>query len=66
MLAMQNTRENLHWDFECRKVEAIAAPAEIFKDSGGLSIATDDESYNDIWRPIFAEHRSFFVIAIAF
>jgi hypothetical protein len=33
-------------------VEAIAAPAEIFNDAGGLSIATDDELYNGVWRPI--------------
>jgi hypothetical protein len=33
-------------------VEAIAAPAEMFKDTGGLSIATVDEFYNGIWRPI--------------
>ena len=42
----------VHWDFEGLKVEAIAAPAEMFKESGGLSIATDDELYNGIWRPI--------------
>jgi hypothetical protein len=33
-------------------VEAITAPAEEFNDAGGLSIATDDEFYNGIWRPI--------------
>jgi hypothetical protein len=33
-------------------VEAIAAPAEIFKGTSGLSIATDDEFYNGIWRPM--------------
>jgi hypothetical protein len=34
------------------KVEAIAESAGIFKITGGLSIATDDEFYNGIWRPI--------------
>ena len=42
----------VHWDFQGLKVEAIAAPAQIFEDTGGLSIATDDEVYNGIWRAI--------------
>lgn len=42
----------VHWDFQALKVEAIAAPAEIFKDTGGLSIATDDELYNGTWRAV--------------
>jgi hypothetical protein len=56
--AVQNTEKIIHWDFEGLKVEAIAAPAEIFKDSGGLSIATDDEFYNGIWRPIARSRES--------
>jgi hypothetical protein len=50
--AAQNTEKIVHWDFEGLKVEAIAEPAEIFGDTSGLSIATDDEFYNGIWRPI--------------
>ena len=50
--APRKTEEIVHWDFDGLKVEAIAAPAEMFKDTGGLSIATDDELYNGIWRPI--------------
>ena len=48
----QKTEEIVHCDLDGLKVEAIAAPAEMFKDTAGLSIATDDEFYNGIWRPI--------------
>jgi hypothetical protein len=50
--APPKTKKIVHWDFDGLKVEAIAAPAEIIKRVGGLSIATDDEFYNGIWRPI--------------
>jgi len=50
--AAQNTEKIVHWDFEGLKVEAIAEPAEIFGNTSGLSIATDDELYSGIWRPI--------------
>jgi hypothetical protein len=39
------------WDIEGLKVEALAASAELIPKSG-LSIATDDEFYKGIWRPI--------------
>jgi hypothetical protein len=55
---VQNTDKIIHWDFEGLKVEAIAGPAEIFKNYGGLSIATDDELYNGIWRPIARSRES--------
>jgi hypothetical protein len=48
----QQTEQIVHWDFDGLKVEAIAPSAEIFNDYRGLSIATDDELYNGIWRPI--------------
>jgi hypothetical protein len=48
----RKTKKIVHWDFDGLKVEAIAAPAEIFKETSGLSIATDDELYNSVWRPI--------------
>jgi hypothetical protein len=50
--APPKTKKIVHWSFDGLKVEAIAAPAEEFNDAGGLSIATDDEFYNGIWRPI--------------
>jgi hypothetical protein len=53
--APQENQNIVHWDFEGLKVEAVAAPAELFKGKSGvsgLSIATDDEVYNGIWRPI--------------
>jgi hypothetical protein len=48
----KKSKKIVHWDFEGLKVEAIAAPAELFGKTSGLSIATDDELYNGIWRPI--------------
>ena len=53
--ARQENQNIVHWDFEGLKVEAVAAPAELFKGKSsvsGLSVATDDEVYNGIWRPI--------------
>jgi hypothetical protein len=50
--AAQNTEKIVHWDFEGLKVEAIAEPADIFRNTSGLSIATDDELYSGIWRPV--------------
>ena len=50
--ARPKTKKIVRWSFDGLKVEAIAEPAERFKDAGGLSIATDDEFYNGIWRPI--------------
>ena len=50
--ARPKTKKIIHWSFDGLKVEAVAAPADEFKDAGGLSIATDDEFYNGIWRPI--------------
>jgi len=50
--ASPKTKKIVHWDIDGLKVEAIAASAEIFQDTGGLSIATDDERYNGSWRPI--------------
>jgi hypothetical protein len=48
----KNNKKIVHWDFEGLKVEAIAAPAELFEGQSGLSIATDDENYNGLWRPV--------------
>lgn len=48
----EQSEKIVRWDFEGLKVEAVAAPAELFGDKSGLSIATDDELYNGIWRPI--------------
>lgn len=42
----------VYWDFTGLKVEAVAAPAEISQAPEGISIATDDENYYGIWRPI--------------
>jgi hypothetical protein len=39
------------WHIEGLKVEALAAPAELIPNSE-LCIATDDETYKGIWRPI--------------
>jgi hypothetical protein len=50
--ATPNTDKIVHWDFDGLKVEAITVAAEEFKKIGGLSIATDDELYNGIWRPV--------------
>jgi hypothetical protein len=55
----QKDKNIVHWDFEGLKVEAIAAPAELFDDAGGLSIATDDELYNGIWRPVSRSQQRF-------
>lgn len=48
----EKSEKIVHWDFEGLKVEAVAVPAELFGDKSGLSIATDDETYHSIWRPI--------------
>jgi hypothetical protein len=50
--AHPDTVNIVHWDFDGLKVEAIAEPPEMFKDTAGLVVATDDELYNGIWRPI--------------
>jgi hypothetical protein len=50
--ARPKTKKIVPWSFDGLKVEAVAAPADEFKNAGGLSIATDDEFYNGIWRPI--------------
>lgn len=47
-----NNNEIVYWDFTSLKVEAVAAPAEISKAPEGISIATDDENYQGIWRPV--------------
>ena len=43
---------NVLWHIEGLKVEALAAPAYIknILENSELSIATDDEGYNGIWR----------------
>jgi hypothetical protein len=42
---------NVLWHIEGLKVEALAAPADRIENTA-LSIATDDEFYSGIWRPL--------------
>jgi hypothetical protein len=42
---------NVLWHVQGLKVEALAAPADSIENSE-LSIATDDEFYQGVWRPL--------------
>ena len=51
----KSPRPTILWELEGLKVEALAAPARVGREltQAAISIATDDESYGGVWRPLF-------------